>query len=44
MNTIWETVTWDVARAGGFTTYVLLTLAVAVGLALSTQLMEEISL
>ena len=38
MNTIWETVTWDVARAGGFTTYVLLTLAVAVGLALSTQL------
>ena len=38
MNAIWETVTWDVARAGGFTTYVLLTLAVVVGLALSTQL------
>src|SRR6059058_3670926 len=38
MNTIWQTVTWDVARAGGFTAYVLLTLAVAVGLALSTQL------
>ena len=38
MNTIWETVTWDVTRAGGFTTYVLLTLAVIVGLALSTQI------
>ncbi len=38
MNTIWQTVTWDVARAGGFTSYVLLTLAVVVGLALSTQL------
>src|SRR6266516_5304375 len=38
MNTIWQTITWDVARAGGFTAYVLLTLAVAVGLALSTQL------
>ncbi len=38
MSTIWQTVTWDVARAGGFTAYVLLTLAVAVGLALSTQL------
>jgi len=36
--TIWQEVTWNVARAGGFTTYVLLTLAVAVGLALSTQL------
>jgi predicted ferric reductase len=36
--TIWQTVTWDVARAGGFTAYVLLTLAVAVGLMLSTQL------
>ena len=35
---IWQTVTWDVARAGGFTAYVLLTLAVVVGLALSTQL------
>jgi predicted ferric reductase len=38
MNTIWETVSWDVARAGGFTAYILLTLAVVVGLALSTQL------
>jgi len=38
MSTIWQTVTWDIARAGGFTAYVLLTLAVAVGLALSTQL------
>ncbi len=38
MNSIWETVTWDVARAGGFTAYILLTLAVVVGLALSTQL------
>jgi methionine sulfoxide reductase heme-binding subunit len=36
--TIWQTVTWDVARAGGFTAYVLLALAVAVGLMLSTQL------
>lgn len=36
--TIWEAVTWNVARAGGFTAYILLTLAVAVGLALSTQL------
>ncbi len=38
MNTIWQTVTWDLARAGGFTAYVLLTLAVVVGLALWTQL------
>ncbi len=38
MMTIWQTVTWDVARAGGFTAYVLLTLAVAVGLMLSAQL------
>jgi len=38
MNTIWQTVTWDVARAGGFTAYILLTLAVVVGLALSTQI------
>lgn len=36
--TIWQAVTWDVARAGGFTAYVLLTLAVAVGLMLSGQL------
>jgi predicted ferric reductase len=38
MNTIWQSVTWDIARAGGFTTYILLTLAVVVGLALSTLL------
>ena len=38
MNTIWENVTWNVARAGGFTSYILLALAVIVGLALSTQL------
>jgi len=33
----WEAVTWDVARAGGFTAYVLLTLSVAVGLALTLK-------
>jgi predicted ferric reductase len=38
MSVIWQNVTWNVARAGGFTTYILLTLAVIVGLALSTQL------
>ena len=38
MNTIWESITWDIARAGGFTAYILLTLAVIVGLALSTQI------
>jgi predicted ferric reductase len=31
----WESVTWIVARAGGFTAYGLLTLAVVLGLALS---------
>ena len=36
--TIWQTVTWNVARAGGLTAYVLLTLAVVVGLALSAQM------
>ncbi len=35
--TLWQAVTWDVARAGGITAYVLLTLAVAVGLMLSAQ-------
>lgn len=35
---IWQTVTWNVARTGGFTAYVLLTLAVAVGLALTMRL------
>ena len=38
MNTLWQSVTWDVARAGGFTAYILLTLAVIAGLALSTQI------
>ena len=33
----WGTVTWDVARAGGFTAYILLTLSVALGLALSLR-------
>ena len=31
-------VTWDVARAGGFTAFVLLTLAVAIGLALTLHI------
>jgi Ferric reductase like transmembrane component len=35
---IWQTVTWDVARAGGFTAFVLLTLSVANGLALSLHM------
>ena len=35
---IWQTVTWNVARTGGFTAYILLTLAVAVGLALTMKL------
>lgn len=35
--TVWETVTWDVARAGGLTAYVLLSAAVIVGLALSLK-------
>lgn len=38
MNAIWEAVTWDIARAGGFTAYILLAFAVIVGLALSTKL------
>ena len=32
---IWQAVTWDVARAGGFTAFGLLTLSVAIGLALT---------
>jgi hypothetical protein len=32
---IWQVVTWDVARAGGFTAFGLLTLSVAIGLALT---------
>ena len=35
---IWQTVTWNVARTGGFTGYILLTLAVAIGLALTMHL------
>ncbi len=37
MSNLWNAVTWDIARAGGWTAYVLLTLAVVVGLLLSTQ-------
>lgn len=33
--TLWGTITWDVARAGGFTAYILVTLSVAIGLALT---------
>ena len=35
--TLWETITWDTTRAGGFTAYGLLAAAVIVGLALSMQ-------
>jgi len=35
---IWQMVTWDIARAGGFTAFGLLTLAVAIGLALSLHI------
>ncbi len=35
---IWQMVTWDVARAGGFTAFGLLTLAVAIGLALTLHI------
>lgn len=35
---VWQTVTWNVARTGGFTGYILLTLAVAIGLALTMHL------
>jgi predicted ferric reductase len=37
MSNLWDTVTWDIARAGGWTAYALFTLAVIVGLLLSTQ-------
>jgi predicted ferric reductase len=33
--TTWEAITWDVARAGGLTAYILLGFSVVVGLALS---------
>src|SRR5450631_1037749 len=35
--TLWEAVTWDITRAGGFTAYILATLSVVIGLALSMQ-------
>jgi|SRR5579863_2872833 len=35
---IWQTVTWDIARAGGFTAFGLLTISVAIGLALTLHL------
>jgi predicted ferric reductase len=38
---IWQAVTWDVARAAGFTAFALLTLAVALGLALSLKLQSN---
>jgi hypothetical protein len=38
MNTLWQAITWDVARAGGFTAYILLMLSVAIGLALTMHL------
>ncbi|MDE3229685.1 MAG: ferric reductase-like transmembrane domain-containing protein, partial [Chloroflexota bacterium] len=34
---VWGTITWDVARAGGFVAYGLLTLSVLLGLALSMR-------
>ena len=39
--TIWQAVTWDVARAGGFVSYILLVLSVVAGLALSMQLQSS---
>lgn len=33
----WEAITWDTARAGGFTAYLLVTLSVLLGLALSMR-------
>jgi len=35
---LWQTVTWDIARTGGFTAFGLLTLSVAIGLALTLHL------
>jgi predicted ferric reductase len=37
MDTTWSTLDWTIARAGGFTALLLLTLAVAAGLAMSIQ-------
>ena len=36
--TLWQAITWDTVRAGGLTAYVILTLSVIMGLALSMQL------
>lgn len=35
---VWEAITWDVTRAGGFTAYALLTLSVALGVMLSARI------
>ena len=37
MSSVWGTVTWDVARTGGLTAYVLLMLSVIIGLVLTLQ-------
>jgi DMSO/TMAO reductase YedYZ heme-binding membrane subunit len=37
-TTLWGTVTWDVARAGGFVAYILFSLAVIMGLLLSQRI------
>ncbi len=37
MAQLWQQVTWDTARAGGMVAYCLLTLSVALGLALSMR-------
>ena len=34
---VWQAVTWDVARAGGLVAYLLITISVALGLALSMR-------
>ena len=34
---LWESITWDTARAGGFTAYLLVTISVLLGLALSMR-------
>jgi predicted ferric reductase len=35
MSTLWYSVTWDIARAGGITAYLLMAFSVIIGLALS---------
>jgi hypothetical protein len=35
--TAWSTITWDTARAGGFVAYILVTISIALGLALSLR-------